>query len=71
MNIRDSKKLKFLQEWRNDHLCQMHWALLTLRDYLGSKEAKEETSNSLQRYIKWCGQRAYELKGIIDKLERQ
>ncbi len=69
MNIKESRKLKFLQDWRQDHLSQMHWAATSLRD--GIETLTAEGAKNLEDYIRWCGQRAFELKGMIDKLERQ
>lgn len=71
MNIKESTKLKFLQDWRQDHLTQMHWAITTMRDALiEGKSWSDETFKMTENYIKWCGQRAFELKAVIDKLER-
>ncbi len=71
MNIKESKKLQFLQEWRQDHLTQMHWMALTLREaIIGERNWSEESVKIAENYIRWCGQRAFELKADIDKLDR-
>jgi len=71
MNIRESKKLKFLTDWRQDHLAQMHWAAITLREALMEEKGwSDESIKIMEDYIRWCGQRAFELKAEIAKLER-
>lgn len=65
--ILQTEKLGFLREWRLQHLEDAKFCAELLR---GGKYRSPEAVSILVQEIKWHGQRSFEIKENVAKIER-